>query len=72
MAQVIFPRSPKSSRSVCKSGCMRDRGEEEDGELQVEVESEDEENQRGRTTCATWREDDRLANDLSHCSVTHD
>ena len=41
---------------------------EEDGEVQVEVEREvDKEDD----TCATWREDDRLKDDLSQCGVTH-
>ena len=42
----------------------QDRGEEKDGEGQVEVEREDEE-VREKRTYATWREDDGLMNDLS-------
>ena len=48
----------------------QDRGEEEDGGGQVEVEREVEE-LRENDTCATWREDDRHVNDLSQCGVTH-
>ena len=42
----------------------QDRGVEEDGEGQVEVEKEVEE-VREKRTYATWREDDRHVNDLS-------
>ena len=43
----------------------QDRGVEEDGEGQVEVEREDEEVRENRTSWMTWREDDRHMNDLS-------
>ena len=69
MAQVIF-----HGVQVVEVGVQvrvhQDRGVEEDGEGQVEVEREVEENQ-GERTCATWREDDRHVNDLSQCGVTH-
>ena len=42
-----------------------DRGVEEDGEGQVEVEREDEEVRENRTSWLTWREDDGHLNDLS-------
>ena len=64
----LFSTESRLSRSVCRSGCIRTGGKEEDGEV-VEVEREVEENQ-GDDTCATWREDDRLK--LSQCGVTHD
>ena len=48
----------------------QDRGEEEDGERQLQVERVVEEVRENRTY--TWREDDRHANDLSQCGVTHD
>ena len=69
VAQVIF-----HGVQVVEVGVQvrvhEDRGEEEDGEGQVEVEREVEEI-RENDTCATWREDDRLMNDLSQCGVTH-
>ena len=43
----------------------QDRGVEEDGEGQVEVEREVEEVRENRTSWMTWREDDRHMNDLS-------
>ena len=49
---------------MCRSGLHQDRGVEEDGKGQVEVESEVGE-VRENHTCATWREDDGLMNDLS-------
>ena len=58
VAQVIF-----HGVQVVEVGVQvrvhQDRGEEEDGEGQVEVEREVEE-VREKHTCATWREDDRL------------
>ena len=63
VAQVIF-----HGVQVVEVGLQvrvhQDRGEEEDGEGQVEVEGEVEEKEINNT-CATWREDDRLVNDLS-------
>ena len=43
---------------------------EEDGEVQVEVERKSK-RIKENNTCATWREDDRLKDDLSQCGVTH-
>ena len=43
----------------------QDRGVEEDGEGQVEVEREVEEVRENRTSWMTWREDDGHMNDLS-------
>ena len=58
VAQVIF-----HGVQVVEVGLQvrvhQDRGVEEDGEGQVEVEREVEEI-RENNTCATWREDDRL------------
>ena len=69
VAQVIF-----HGVQVVEVGVQvrvhQDRGVEEDGEGQVEVEREVEEVKEKRT-CATWREDDRHVNDLSQCGVTH-
>ena len=69
VAQVIF-----HGVQVVEVGLQvrvhQDRGEEEDGEGQVEVEGEVEEKEINNT-CATWREGDRLVNDLSQCGVTH-
>ena len=63
VAQVIF-----HGVQVVEVGVQvrvhQDRGVEEDGEGQVEVEREVEEVRENRT-CATWREDDRHVNDLS-------
>ena len=68
VAQVIF-----HGVQVVEVGLQvrvhQDRGEEEDGEGQVEVEREVEEKEINNT-CATWREDDSLVNDLSQCGVT--
>ena len=64
MAQVIF-----HGVQVVEVGVQvrmhQDRGVEEDGEGQVEVEREDEEVRENRTSWMTWREDDRHMNDLS-------
>ena len=49
----------------------QDRGVEEDGEGQVEVEREVEEVREKRTSCG-MRMSDRHVNDLSQCGVTHD
>ena len=43
----------------------QDRGVEEDGEGQVEVEREEGEVRENRTSWMTWREDDGHMNDLS-------
>ena len=64
MAQVIF-----HGVQVVEVGVQvrvhKDRGVEEDGEGQVEVEREVEEVREKRTSWMTWREDDRHMNDLS-------
>ena len=64
MAQVIF-----HGVQVVEVGVQvrvhQDRGVEEDWEGQVEVEREREMKIKENDTCATWREDDRLMNDLS-------
>ena len=44
----------------------QDRGVEEDGEGQVDVEREEGEVKENRTSWMTWREDDGHLNDLSH------
>ena len=50
------------SRSVCGSGCIRDRGVEEDGEGQVEVEREEVEVKERRSWMACgWDEDSRTS-----------
>ena len=68
VAQVIF-----HGVQVVEVGLQvrvhQDRGEEEDGEGQVEVEGEVEEKEINNT-CATWREDDRLSQCAS--SVRHE
>ena len=69
VAQVIFHRVQVVEVGLQVS-LHRDRGEGEDGEGQVEIEREVEEI-REKKTRATWREDDRLLNDLSQCGVTH-
>ena len=70
VAQVIF-----HGVQVVEVGVQvrvhQDRGVEEDGEGQVEVEREVEEVREKRTSWMTWREDKRHMNDLSQCGVTH-
>ena len=69
MAQVIFHRVQVVEVGVQVR--VHEEGEKEkDGEVQVEVEREVEENQGRRHM--TWREDDRLKDDLSQCGVTRD
>ena len=69
VAQVIFHGVQVIEVSVVLR-VHQDRGVEEDGERQVEIEKEVEE-VKEKHTCATWREDDRHMNDLSQCGVTH-
>ena len=70
VAQVIF-----HGVQVIEVGLQvrehQDRGEEEDGEGQVEVEREVEENQIETHIYMAWRWNDRHVNDLSQCGVTH-
>ena len=63
MAQVIFRGVPVVEVGV-QVRVHQDRGVEEDGEGQVEVESEVEEVKENHTY-ATWREDDGHVNHLS-------
>ena len=70
VAQVIF-----HGVQVVEVGVQvrvhQDRGVEEDGEGQVEVEREDEEVREKHTSWMAWRWSDGHVNDLSQCGVTH-
>ena len=71
VAQVIF-----HGVQVVEVGVqvrVHEEGEKEkDGEVQVEVERERSKRIKDDDTCMTWREDDRLKDDLSQCGVTRD
>ena len=71
MAQVIF-----HGVQVVEVGVQvrvhQDRGVEEDGEGQVEVEREVEEAKENRTSWMVCGWSDGHMNDLSQCGVTHD
>ena len=64
MAQVIFQGDQVVEVGV-QVRVHQDRGVEEDGEGQVEVEREEGEVRENRTSWMTWREDDGHLNDLS-------
>ena len=70
VAQVIF-----HGVQVVEVGVQvrvhQDRGVEEDGEGQVEVEREDEEVREKHTSWMVCGWSDRRVNDLSQCGVTH-
>ena len=68
VAQVVFHGVQVVEVGV-QVRVRQDRGVEEDGEGQVEVEREVEEIRENNTY--TWREDERHVNDLSQCGVTH-